>query len=33
MKAVDEIVQKFLLAAIIGEAISEKERDLYSLPV
>ena len=33
MKPVDEIVQNFLLPAIIGETISEKERELYSLPV
>ena len=33
LKPVDEIVQNFLLPAIIGETISEKERELYSLPV
>ena len=33
MKTVDEIVQNFLLPAIISETISEKERELYSLPV
>ena len=33
MKQVDEIVQYFLLPAIIGEIISGKERELYSLPV
>ena len=31
MKTVDEIVQNFLLPAIISETISEKERELYSL--
>ena len=30
---VDEIVQNALLPAIIGETISEKERELYSLPI
>ena len=33
MKPVDEIVQNFLLPAIIVEAISEKEKELCSLPV
>ena len=33
MKPVDELLQNFLLPAIIGETISEKERKLYSLPV
>ena len=33
MKPVDEKVQNFLLPAIIGETISEKEREVYSLPV
>ena len=33
MKQVDDIVQNFLLLVIIGETISEKERELYSLPV
>ena len=33
MKPVDEIVQNVLLPAIIGETISEKERELYSLLV
>ena len=33
MKPVDEIVQNVLLLAIIGEIISEKERESYSLPV
>ena len=33
MKPIDEIVQKYLLPAIIGEIISEKERELYLLPV
>ena len=33
MKPVDEIVQNVLLPAIIGETISEKESELYSLPV
>ena len=33
MKPVDEIVQNFLLPAIIGEIIFEKERELYSLPI
>ena len=28
MKLVDEIVQNFILPAIIGEAISEKEREV-----
>ena len=31
--SVDEIVQNVLLPAIIGETISEKERELYSLLV
>ena len=33
MKPVDEIVQNVLLPAIIGETISKKESELYSLPV
>ena len=33
MKPIDEIVQKYLLPAIIGEIISEKERELYLSPV
>ena len=33
MKPFDEIVQFFLLPVIIGETISEKERELYSLSV
>ena len=33
MKPVDEIVQNFLIPAIIVEAISEKEKELYSLLV
>ena len=33
MKTLDEIVQYFLLPATIGETISGKERELYSLPV
>ena len=33
MKPIDEIVQNVLLTGIIGEAISGKERELYSLPV
>ena len=33
MKPVDEIVQTFLLPEIIGETISENERELYSFPV
>ena len=33
MKPVDQIVQNFLLPAIIGETIPERERELYSLPV
>ena len=32
-KPIDEIVPKFLLPVIIGETISEKERELYSLRV
>ena len=33
MKPADELAQNFLLPAIIGETISEKERKLCSLPV
>ena len=33
MNSVDEMVQNFFLSTIIGETISEKERELYSLPV
>ena len=33
IKLVDKIVQNFLLPAIIGKTISEKERKLYLLPV
>ena len=32
-KLVNEIVQNFLLPAIIGETVSEKKRELYSLLV
>ena len=33
MKPVNGIVQNVLLPAIIGDTTSEKERELYSLPV
>ena len=33
MKPIDEMVQKYLLPAIIGEIIYEKERELYLSPV
>ena len=33
MKLVYEILQNILLPATVGETISEKDRELYSLPV
>ena len=32
MKPVDEIIKNELLPSIIGESITDKEKELYSLP-